>query len=193
MPGLDRISNEMLKCATSTIIQPSHEGQQIPTSMITPIPKSGDLSQVENYRGSALKSYLSQLLNCVIFNKRIKNHMSENYLWSPNRCGFKSDHRTADNLFYFKCAIPKVHCEYETLVISDVRRKFFDCLTRTFLQYKLLSLNITGNIYHFRRCMYESCDFLCKNRNWNIQPFQLTHTCKTTVQLQPDIIKYISK
>ncbi len=72
--------------------------------------------------------------------------MSENDLWSPNQCGFKSDHRTADNLFILNALYQKytVNMRQKLYLAFEDFRKFFDCLNRKFLLYKLFEAKYHG-------------------------------------------------
>ncbi len=109
--GKDMIINEILKAGQESLITPlCHlfnliltSGQYPKTwtsSIIVPIPKSGDLSKRDNYRGIAVSSCLGKTLS--ILNQRLEKYMVGNNKWTRNQCGFMKDHRTEDNIFTLK-------------------------------------------------------------------------------------------
>ena len=84
--------------------------------------------------------------------------MRINGLRKFNQCGYKADHRAEDNLFILNTIYEKyVNMENKTVYTAFVDfSKFFDKTNRTFLLYKLLRYNISGNVYNIIKSMYSN-------------------------------------
>ena len=76
-PGIDAISAEMLKCSENDAVKQLHslfnsmwKDQCVPEdwkkSLIVNVPKKGDLSECDNYRGISLLSVPSKILCSLI-------------------------------------------------------------------------------------------------------------------------------
>ncbi|CAB4025220.1 RNA-directed DNA polymerase from mobile element jockey-like, partial [Paramuricea clavata] len=74
--------------------------------LITPIFKSGDKNDTNNYRGICVTSCLSKFF-CIILNERLNGYAQENDLVHPSQIGFQSGHRTADHIFTLKTLFDK--------------------------------------------------------------------------------------
>ena len=107
------------------------------------------------FRGMIISSCMGKLF-IKIFTRRIDTYLRTKDIWKINQCGFKSDHRTEDNLFILKTL-------HESYAINRNRKiyaafkdvcKFFDMIDRNLLYYKLLKYNITDNIYNIIKSMY---------------------------------------
>ena len=96
-----------------------------------------------------------------IFTRRIDTYLRTKDIWKINQCGFKSDHRTEDNLFILKTL-------HESYAINRNKKiyvafidfsKFFDMIDRSLLYYKLLKYNIMGDIYNIIKSMYANAQY----------------------------------
>ncbi len=65
---------------------------------ITPIFKSGDNLNPNNYRGICVNSNLGKLF-CSILNSRILSYLTDNNVSSKSQIGFIPKHRTTDHIF----------------------------------------------------------------------------------------------
>ena len=145
--GIDNITNEMIKCSLPYILENLRElynfillKGEFPNNwncaILTPIFKSGQINDPNNYRGIAVSNCLSKILMKILA-KRINTHMSDNKLWTKNQNGFKQKSRTEDNLFILKTLI------YETNVKNNKPlytcfvdfSKYFDKIDRKLLLY----------------------------------------------------------
>ena len=122
---------------------------------LTFIHKLGDKSSPNNYRGIAICSCLGKLFSKVMNNrlKRLENQQE----YSKFQCGFREDHRTADNIFmlsqiikYFKSKSKKVYACFVDF------HKAFDTVSCTGLFIKLLNLKVGGNFLKTIKHMYEN-------------------------------------
>ena len=108
-PGLDNITNEMMKCFDRNMTEHLHtlfnnirESGYYPTSwnqgLICSIYKAGKKDDPNNYRGITLSNCLGKLFNTILYNE-LQNEPQKNIVSSPAQNGFRKDHRTSDHLF----------------------------------------------------------------------------------------------
>ena len=113
----DRIKNEMLKCSVkillklyqklfNLVLETGNFPDQWCEGLITPIFKSGDKTDPNNYRGICVTSCLSKFL-CIILNQRLSKFSIDRNIIHPFQIGFQSGHRTADHIFTLKTIIDK--------------------------------------------------------------------------------------
>ena len=113
----DRIKNEMIRCSINALLSayvklfnlvlktgifPSEwcEG------LITPIFKSDNKLDCNNYRGISVSSCLGKFF-CIILNERLYTFISDNNTLHPSQIGFLPGHRTADHILTLKALIDK--------------------------------------------------------------------------------------
>ena len=124
----DSISNDMLKAGANILAKPlcrlfnkilqcGNFPNSWGKSMLIPIFKSGDVHDVNNYRGIVISSCISKAFIKKL-HERLNCFCTENIL-SDNQCGFRDLYRTDDNIFSFN-----------TLVESYVHHKKDHCLLR---------------------------------------------------------------
>ena len=125
--GMDSISNDILKAVTNILAKPlcrlfnkilqcGNFPNSWGKSMLIPIFKSGDVHDVNNYRGIAISSCVSKVF-IKILHERLNCFCTENNILSDNQCGFRDKYRTDDNIF-----------SLNTLVQSYVHHKKDHCL-----------------------------------------------------------------
>ena len=97
-------------------------------NQIQPIPKSGDLSDVGNYRGIALSAIAAKLVNKMLLN-RIQPALDP--LLCPNQNGFRPGRSTAAHIFALRRAIEGVYSQNRKAIIVFVDfKKAFDSIHR---------------------------------------------------------------
>lgn len=169
--GPDKLSNEMIKYAGGEFYVLLTEfynrvlsSGAYPTawkkSIISTIFKSGDSNSPSNYRGVAVSNALHKVFTKVI-NKRIVKYMTDNNKWSPYQNGFVEKRRTEDNVFILHSLFNRyVQQNNSKIYVAFIDfRKFFEIINRDHLMYKLLSVGITGPIYHVVKSMYNGTEF----------------------------------
>ncbi len=115
------------------------------------IHKSGSITDPGNYRGITLTSALGKLFNSII-NERLVEYLCGNNLQTKFQCGFKNDHRTADNIFILSEIINTTNSPIYVAFIDF--KKAFDKLWRFGLLTKLSKLHVGGKFYEVIKSMY---------------------------------------
>ena len=164
--GPDKILNEILKYSKTATLKSYTKLFNIifksgcypknwEQSYIITIHKSGDKSDLNNYRGIALMNCLSKIFSAVL-NNRLKTFMENKY--NISQFGFRENHRTSDSLFILKSLINKyLHkCKQKIYVCFVDLKKAFDSLWRNGLLYKLNKLGIGKQMYSIIKKQFEN-------------------------------------
>ena len=166
-PGLDNITNEMIKCSNTLMIEHLEslfnkilELGYYPKSwnhgLICSIYKSGKKDDPNNYRGITLSNCLGKLFNTILYNRLQKETQANNIL-SPAQAGFRKDHRTSDHIFTLFTLIKKYIKKGKYLYTCFVDfRKAYDTINRNSLKHKLKKFGIEGKFLNIITSIYES-------------------------------------
>jgi hypothetical protein len=197
--GPDKISNEMIINGGDNlhnavvhmfniIIKHGKYPSQWKKSIITPIHKSSDINDPNNYRGIAIADCLSKIF-CKVINSRIVQYLEEKGFWKPNQSGFREKRRTEDNIFILHTLFQKyVSVKKSKLYVAFVDfRKFFDCINRNALYYKLLKCGITGNIYSVLKSAYTDSTYSVRTTEGITNSFSSTTGVKQGCNLSPTL------
>ena len=116
--------------------------------LIISIPKSGDKSQISNYRPISLLCNLSKLLEKIVFDK-IYDFISENSI-SIHQFGFMRNRSTLKQLLLYTefLYFSFDHHQQMDSISLDIR-KAFDAGPHNKLFVKLWSSGLTGSLWHF--------------------------------------------
>ena len=116
--------------------------------LITPIFKSGDRFDPNNYRGISVGSVLGKLF-CSVIHTRVVSHISAHNSLNKAQIGFLPKQRTSDHIYSLHTLINKN--------INDKQRKIFACFVdfkKAFdsvwhdgLLYKILQTGIGGKTF----------------------------------------------
>lgn len=171
-PGLDNISNEMLKISQTyinpcllklfnAVLRSGHYPEKWSNSYICPIYKSENPKKPENYRGIAINNSIGKLFNIILCN-RFDKYLSDNQIIHESQIGFSKNSRTSDHIFVLKCIVDKyLKMGNKRLYAGFVDfRKAFDKVIHTGIMLKLLQRNVNGNFYQILKSMYKN-DRLC--------------------------------
>ena len=134
--------------------------------VIVPVPKKGDNSDVNNYRGIALTSIFSKILSHII-EKRLRNWAEQNTVISDYQFGFRSGKSTTDRIFILNSLIQTViTVEKKPLFCAFVDfKKAFDSVYRNGLWLKLLQLGTSSKIINMLRTMYSDVKACVRSDN----------------------------
>lgn len=160
--GIDGIPPKLLKHCSLALYIPVHHlfsvsltKHVIPCEWkchsITPIHKSGDKSQVTNYRPISLLCIMSKVLERLVYND-LNKFIIQNNIISCSQFGFRQGHSTNQQLLLF---LHKVHQSLNNKENCDVIyldfRKAFDSVPHNELLTKLWTIGITGNCWYWIR------------------------------------------
>ena len=109
--------------------------------MVTPVFKTGDNSNPDNYRGITITSNLGKLFN-MILNSRQDMFLEDHQIIDNVQIGFTKNARTSDHMFIMKSLIDKsININTGKLYSCFVDfRKTFDSVIHPGLQVKLKGL-----------------------------------------------------
>ena len=141
-------SNKLLPALVllfNTIIANGEYPSSWNTGIIHPVNKKADHHVPDNYRKVTVMSCNGKLFESVLNNRlSFKNDVSNDN--DPFQARFRSNFRTADNIFTLCAAIDKQRRLSKPLYTCSADfTKAFDYIDRSALYYKLLSRGIDGN------------------------------------------------
>lgn len=126
--------------------------------IITPIHKSGDKLDPNNYRGICVSSNLGKAFSSIL-NERIQTFLIEHNALCKNQIGFLPNHRTTDHIYTLHTLINK-HLNYtrngKIFACFIDFKKAFDSIWHTGLYYKLLETGVGGKVYDVIKSMYSN-------------------------------------
>ena len=126
---------------------------------IIPVLKSGDPTQVKNYRPISLLCNISKVLERIIYNKII-DHVS--YQINPAQFGFMQNRSTTQQLLTFLSNVFTVHHQLDTIYL-DIS-KAFDTICHSQLLHKLSIYNISGKLWFwFKNYLSDRFQFVSIN------------------------------
>jgi hypothetical protein len=200
-PGLDNITNEMLKAAQTYMNQcflklfnkvfiSGFYPQKWVEGYITPIFKMDNPRLPQNYRGITITNGIGKLFN-IILNKRLDNFLLDNNIIHESQIGFTKKARTSDHLFVMKCLIDKyINTGNKRLYACFVDfHKAFDTVIHEGIKLKLLQLNINSLFYKIICNMYKYSSISVKLDNKLTKPFSPGIGVRQGDVLSPNIFK----
>ena len=167
--GLDTLPCSVLKNSIHHIVKPmthimniSLNGGSVPNewknARITPLFKSGDLTNPKNYRPISVLCVLSKVLEKIVF-KQVYKYLEANNILIPNQYGFRPDHSTSLALFELTENIRKaIDSGNVVAVVTKDLEKAFDMLSHDILIRKMRYYGFTEQVikwfsdyFHLRR------------------------------------------
>ena len=144
------------------------------SAKVVPLPKSGDLKQVGNWRPISLLPVPSKIMERVIY-RRINNHLESNNLLTNMQYGFRTARGTNDAVFKLVNDIYKAKdCdEYMVTCFLDIR-KAFDSVHQGELIARMRAMQLPP-IYTDWLCAYlgdRSQSVICNGTTSNILPIK---------------------
>ena len=194
----DMISNEILKTAKLVISKPilrlfnsilssSIYPSQWKMDILSPIHKSGEKNDPNNFRGVTVSSCFGKLFNKIL-QKRLEDLCkSKNYISNVQGSG-KAGSRTSDHLLIVKFLTDKYvkqKGKYLYTCFVDLR-KAFDSVPRSNLFYSLLKdYSIGGRFLKILREIYKDNKIFVKLSDGLLQPFTTTISVKQGCVFSP--------
>ena len=139
-PGIDNINAELLKDSQDMAITKLQslfnrilEEQKVPSdwkrSLIVKIPKKGDLTLCDNYRGISLLSVPSKIF-CRIIIDRIRNGLDDKL--RKEQAAFRKGRGTSEQIFNLRTIIEQCMEWQSPLYVNFIDfKKAFDSIVRT--------------------------------------------------------------
>ena len=196
--SFDRVTNEMLKAGRHIIAEPVLslftkilDSSIYPSSwkldILTPLHKSGEKSDPNNFRGISVSSCFGKLFNKML-QKRLDKLAQKKEFISPTQGSGKAGSRTADHLLVLRFLVDKyVTGEGKKLYTCFVDlRKAYDTVPRIKLFYKLLKdYSIGGKFLKILQEIYKNNEVFIKMNDGLLQPFITTVGVKQGCVLSP--------
>ena len=185
--SFDRISNEILKAGKlvlaapmlklfNSILSSTLYPSDWKLDILSPLHKSGEKSDPNNFRGLAVSSCLGKLFNKILQSRLDKYCKKHNYISAEQGSG-KAGSRTSDHLFILRCLFDKyVKHQGKHLFTCFVDiRKAFDTVPRNQLFYTLLkNYSIGDKFLKILQQIYTENKIFIKLSDGLVQPFYTT-------------------
>ena len=171
-PGIDGILADMIKDGGDLVQQrllwlfkcmlASHFPKRLFVGLITAVYKSGDKTDMGNYRGITVGSVVAKLF-AMILEQRIASWAEEHAVKAKGQAGFRKAFRMTDNIFILRSLIDeqkqsrqkggagKLYCCFVDF------RKAFDTVPRAVVWQVLEELGVHGRILDIIKSLY-ACD-----------------------------------
>ena len=148
--------------------------------------KSGDFTNLNNYRGISLQNCIAKLFSAVM-NCRVLEYYEN--LFANQQFGFRTNHRTTDSIFILKSLISKYVNKNKDKIYAcfvDLRRAF-DSLWHNGLRYKLIKDGLGRKLLNVISDMYSSCESAVKFDHKISNFFELERGVKQGDSLSPTL------
>ena len=120
-------------------------------ALVVPIPKTGDLTSVQNYRPISLLPLPGKILEKLV-HSQLSCFLESNSLLSPAQHGFRREHSTVHSIDQLTSFVDvKLDLGLPTLVTYIDFRKAFDCVQHSILLDKLSRLNLGESVISWVR------------------------------------------
>ena len=139
---------------------------------IVPVPKSGDLSNTNNYRGISLTCIIAKIYNKMILN-RIRSVIDVKLRINQN--GFRSKRSTVAQILTLRRIIEGVKANYLPAVITFIDfKKAFDSIHRAKMMRILKAYGIPSNLLRAIERMYSNTNARIVTPDGETEKFEIT-------------------
>ena len=179
-PGLDdlplnlwklpKLKNILLEYCNITFN--GHRPSEWGISGIVPIPKKGDLTITDNYRGISLSQIASKIYNRMLLN-RIRPEIEE--ILRNNQNGFRPFRSTASLVMALRRIIEEIknHTQEAVCVLIDFK-KAFDSINRNKMFQILKAYGIPSKLVQAVKIMYENTSAIVLTPEGMTESFNIT-------------------
>jgi exonuclease III len=135
------------------------------TGIIVPIPKKGNTSDANNYRGITITSTFSKIFS-IVLNTRLKFWAEGNDVLNDAQFGFRCNRSTTDSVFVLQSIITTALAQRKKLFCAFIDfKKAFDLVERSFIWQKLIEFGVSTKMVKMLSSMYESVKCCVKHCN----------------------------
>ena len=154
---------------------------------VTPIYKSGDRANPENYRGIAVGTLMSRLYASML-EQRLSRYLDGCNLRARGQAGFRRDHRCADHIFTLNSLINRYRTARAPLYCCFVDfRKAYDSVPRALLWQKLTAVGVTDWMLKAIKALYASVPMCVSTNEGLTDTFQCATGVKQGCPLSPTL------
>ncbi|XP_053375116.1 uncharacterized protein LOC123554108 isoform X1 [Mercenaria mercenaria] len=139
--------------------------------IIVPVPKKGDLNNVDNYRGIMLTSIFSKIFSQIL-DTRARTFVENNNVLSDCQYGFRQKRSTVDCIYVLQSLLNRViRHEKRRLYCAFVDfKKAFDLVYRNGIWFKLLKYQLSSKFINMLKTIYQSVKS-CVRSNGNMSNY----------------------
>ena len=124
--------------------------------VLVPVPKKGDLSDANNYRGITLTSIFSKLYSHIL-DSRLRSWADENKLLNESQFGFRENKSTIDCLYILQAIVNRQLNKKKKLYCTFVDfKKASDLVYRNGIWFKLCKMGASRKIVNAIKAIYNS-------------------------------------
>jgi exonuclease III len=179
-PGVDGIPGELLKAAVQETDDPAYDGVtpsspmgavllkvvnrvflggEIPdrwrTALVVSLPKKGDLTKIDNYRGISLLPVLLKVLSTIVI-RRITKGLEARRWFRPAQAGFRTREECPGHVAaLLECLVRRRNRGQKTYLAFVDMRKAYDTVPHGALMRKLWLAGVRGRALAFMRALYD--------------------------------------
>ena len=194
----DKVNNEMIKTSINflypayqklfnLVLQSGIYPDLWYEGSITPIFKSGDLSDPNNYRGICVSSCIGKFFTSIL-NQRLLSYVSKHQTLCNSQIGFLPHHRTSDHIFTLRTIVDKYVLNRsggKVYACFIDLKKAFDSIWHNGLLYKLQQNNISGRFYALIKNIYSKSNCFIKLGTEKTKTFQYSRGVRQGCILSP--------
>ncbi len=130
---------------------------------LIPLPKKGDPTDANNYRGIACISILSKL-HATLLSQRLTQAFEKSGVRARGQAGFRPGHSTTDQIYLLHSAIQDAQRTHRPLYACFVDfRKAFDSVPRELLWSRLRSLSVPDRLIAAIVSYYDNVEFTVRH------------------------------